>query len=202
MSWRSVTPAENWNLNSATAQRRGEHEWPQCVCVQERASIRPRLNAVENPNSQSWLARPRPRLQFGHGSTPWRTIAEQYDCEVRHDKLQFGHGSAPWRTTTPTKRSCRTPERRFNSATAQHRGELQRLHARCRRVIKASIRPRHQHVENNIDASDIPPSIREASIRPRHQHVENTRLPSIWAAHQQASIRPRHQHVENLRQTS
>jgi hypothetical protein len=35
-------------------------------------------------------------LQFGHGSSPWKCLAQVMNFTERF-ALQFGHGSSPWK---------------------------------------------------------------------------------------------------------
>ena len=79
------------------------------------------------------------RLQFGHGSEPWRTIGTDLHTEGRA-MLQFGHGSEPWRTLRGQLPKARIVLLQFGHGSEPWRTR----HTEGSRVIDepASIRPR------------------------------------------------------------
>src|SRR5262249_35656176 len=122
------------SFNSATAHRRGEpwRDW-------ERATTEARLQFGHGspPWRTELVAIGRRRgsaLQFGHGSPPWRTLLGLTAVPTDEGILQLDHAPPPWRTTRmdPSVGSRGTT---FNSATAHRRGDPRRG--------RSKTRPRH-----------------------------------------------------------
>ncbi len=69
-----------------------------------RASIRPRVGAVDDePLNGPWqLANI--ELQFGHGLVPWMTTNSCASSRQLKPSLQFGHGLVPWMTVAGGRR--------------------------------------------------------------------------------------------------
>ena len=109
------------SFNSATAHHRGNAHHHLNIPIQYHASIRPRLITVEMQGLVPSCETAARRLQFGHGSSPWKctdapaaVLADEpasirprlitvemrpHPGRVRRRarRLQFGHGSSPWK---------------------------------------------------------------------------------------------------------
>ena len=156
-------------FNSATARSRGETEADGRDSDDGRPSIRPRHGAVEKRRVTGAIHAGSRRLQFGHGTEPWRN-------DPAASGLCAGPGtfnSATARSrgeTSVTSGTWRTGDSSFNSATARSRGETWPRSKRSARKAP-SIRPRHGAVEKLAGTLE-PIRANVPSIRPRHGAVE------------------------------
>ena len=109
-------------FNSATARSRGETRRADTMCHPgQRPSIRPRHGAVEKQGPARHEYRRHGRLQFGHGTEPWRNGVRDGTCgKEPQPSIRPRHGAVEKPGPALDRANAIRP---FNSATARSRGE-------------------------------------------------------------------------------